>query len=77
MKLLQIRSFWCLHICSLLAREHTSAIYFNPDKELPLAIRIYDRITWEHGSGGKFSFIVRQETGGIAMPLSGSFQGKD
>lgn len=38
--------------------------YSNPGKEQPLTIRIYDRVTWHYGRGGKFSFIVYQETGG-------------
>jgi hypothetical protein len=43
--------------------------YFNPVKELPLKIRINDRVTWECGRVGKFSFIVCQEAGGIASPF--------
>jgi hypothetical protein len=40
--------------------------YFNTGKELPLTVRFYDRVTWEYGGGSKFSFILCQETGGIA-----------
>jgi hypothetical protein len=33
-------------------------VIFFPSEELTLTIRIYDRVSWEYGSGGKFSFIV-------------------
>jgi hypothetical protein len=62
------------HLQVSLTRKHPATIhvgsrrqrYFNNGKELPLTVRIYDRVTWEYGGGGKFPFIVCQETGGIA-----------
>jgi hypothetical protein len=34
---------------------------------------IYERATWEYGGGGMFSFIVCQETGGIASAFHRAF----
>jgi hypothetical protein len=54
---------------SLQPRRHIGSrwqSYFNPVKELLLEISINYRITWECGSGGRFSLIVCQEVGGIA-----------
>jgi hypothetical protein len=38
--------------------------YINPSKQVPITIRVCDRVTLEYGSDGKFSFIVFQEMGG-------------
>jgi hypothetical protein len=33
-------------------------IYFNPSKEIPITIRVYDRVTGGYGGSDKFSFIT-------------------
>jgi hypothetical protein len=50
--------------------------YFNPSKELPVRIRIYDRIVRECGISTKLSFIVCWEVGVIASAFCRSVAGE-
>jgi hypothetical protein len=76
MKILESSYYWCLHICKL-TRKHlcnntcwlSSTKLFSSWQRTTTTIRIYDWVTWEYGSGGKFSFTVCQEMCGIASAL--------
>jgi hypothetical protein len=83
MKILERSRSLRLEICKSLSKNNPVTIhdgnrpqsYFNPDRELPLTIRICDIVIWEYGNGGKFSFIIFLKTHGIASAFYYSFTG--